>query len=127
MTPDPPSPHGSGEGAAGPTGPSAPEPEPLTESGAARRTRASTVWFATGAALLLLVVLIVFILQNPTRVVVHFIGLSGSLPLGMALLVAAVAGGVLVAITGVVRVTQLRINARRTRRQRSADRSQKPA
>lgn len=82
-------------------------------------TRASAVWVATGAALLLLVMLIVFILQNPTQVVVHFIGLNGRLSLAMAMLIAAVGGGVLVAIAGVARVTQLRMNARRTRRHNS--------
>ena len=71
---------------------------------------------ATGAALLLLILLIVFILQNSTKVEVHFLGMSGTIPLGMALLIAAVGGGVLVAIAGVARVTQLRMNARRTRR-----------
>ena len=84
-------------------------------------TRASAAWVATGAALILLVMLIVFILQNPTQVAVHFIGLSGSLSLGMAMLIAAVGGGVLVAIAGVARVTQLRLNARRTRRLHSGD------
>jgi uncharacterized integral membrane protein len=63
--------------------------------------------------------LIVFILQNSTRVEVHYLGLAGSLPLGMALLIAAVGGGVLVAIAGVARVTQLRMNARRTRHHKS--------
>jgi uncharacterized integral membrane protein len=47
------------------------------------------------------------------------LGLAGSLPLGMALLIAAVGGGVVVAIAGVARVTQLRMNARRTRRHNS--------
>jgi uncharacterized integral membrane protein len=75
---------------------------------------------ATAAALLLLVLLIVFILQNPTRVEVHYLGFSGSLSLGMALFIAAVGGGVLVAISGIARVTQLRLHARRTRRQRPA-------
>jgi uncharacterized integral membrane protein len=74
---------------------------------------------ATAAAVLLLVMLIVFILQNSTRVEVHYLGLAGSLPLGMALLIAAVGGGVLVAIAGVARVTQLRMNARRTRHHNS--------
>jgi uncharacterized integral membrane protein len=37
----------------------------------------------------------------------------------MALLIAAVGGGVLVAIAGVARVTQLRMNARRTRHHKS--------
>jgi uncharacterized integral membrane protein len=59
--------------------------------------------------------LIVFILQNSTRVEVHYLGFAGSLPLGMALLIAAVGGGVVVAIAGVARVTQLRLNVRRTR------------
>jgi uncharacterized integral membrane protein len=71
---------------------------------------------ATAAGLLLLVLLIIFILQNSTKVGVHFFGLTGTIPLGMALLIAAVGGGVVVAIAGVARVTQLRINARRTRR-----------
>jgi uncharacterized integral membrane protein len=71
---------------------------------------------ATAVALVLLVLLIVFILQNSTKVEVQFLGMSGTIPLGMALLIAAVGGGVLVAIAGVARVTQLRLHARRTRR-----------
>jgi uncharacterized integral membrane protein len=54
-----------------------------------------------------------------SRVEVRYLGLAGSLPLGMALLIAAVGGGVVVAIAGVARVTQLRMNARRTRRHNS--------
>ena len=85
-----------------------------------RFTRASAAWVATAAALLFLVMLIVFILQNPTSVEVHYLGFSGSLSLGMALLIAAVGGGVVVAITGIARVTQLRLHARRTRHDRQA-------
>jgi len=87
---------------------------------APRLTRASAAWVATGVALLLLILLIVFILQNSTKVEVQFLGLSGTIPLGMALLIAAVGGGVVVAIAGVARVTQLRMNARRTRRSTSS-------
>lgn len=83
-------------------------------------TRASAVWVAVAAALLLLVLLIVFILQNPTKVNVQFLGGEGTLSLGMALLIAAVAGGVVVAIAGIARVTQLRLNARRIRRSAGA-------
>ena len=60
---------------------------------AARFTRARAVWAATGVALLLLILLIVFMLQNSTKVDVHFLGMSGSIPLGMAVLIAAVGGG----------------------------------
>jgi uncharacterized integral membrane protein len=76
-------------------------------------TRASAAWVATAAALLLLVLLIVFMLQNPLLVPVHYLGLSGSVPLGLALLIAAVGGGVLVAIVGGARVAQLRVRMRR--------------
>ena len=78
-------------------------------------TRASAAWAAVIAALLLSVVLIVFVLQNPTLVVIHFLGWSGSLAVGMAMLIAAVAGGLLVATIGVARLTQLRVREHRTR------------
>jgi len=94
-------------------------PSPTPTDRAPRLTRASAAWVATAVAVLLLVMLIVFILQNSTRVEVHYLGLAGSLPLGMALLIAAVGGGVVVAIAGVARVTQLRMNARRTRHHKS--------
>lgn len=87
---------------------------------APRVTRASAAWVATGVALVLLILLIVFILQNSTKVDVQFLGMSGTIPLGMALLVAAVAGGVVVAIAGVARVTQLRMSARRIRQSTSS-------
>lgn len=99
------------------------EPQATTRRGAPADkaqglTRASAAWVGTAATLLLLVMLIVFILQNPTRVEVSYLGFTGSLPLGVALLLAAVGGGVLVAIAGVSRVLQLRMNARRIRRQK---------
>jgi uncharacterized integral membrane protein len=95
------------------------EPGP-SATRAPRVTRASATWAATGVALLLLILLIVFILQNSTKVEVHFLGLSGTISLGMALLIAAVGGGVVVAIAGVARITQLRMNARRTRQSTSS-------
>ncbi len=113
MTEDPPHAPASDEGPAGSPSPEAGSPPAPTTR---RPTRASAVWAATGTALLLLVLLIVFILQNSTKVSVHFLWLTGGIPLGMALLIAAVGGGVLVAIAGAARVTQLRWSARRTRR-----------
>ena len=82
---------------------------------APRLTRASAAWASIVGALLLSVVLIVFVLQNPTTVVIHFLGWSGSLAVGMAMLIAAVTGGLLVARIGVARLTQLRVRANRTR------------
>ena len=111
MTTDPQSP--SSARPAGSAG-STPPARPAGNSPAL--TRLSAAWVATAVALLLLVLLIIFILQNPARVEVHFLGLAGSVPLGMAMLMAAVVGGLAVAVAGVGRITQLRMNARRTRR-----------
>jgi uncharacterized integral membrane protein len=83
---------------------------------AAATTRAAAAWFATAAALVLLVLLVILMLQNRQPVEVRYIGFTGSLPLGTALLVAAVGGAAVVTIVGVVRLTQLRIGARRARR-----------
>ncbi|HEX9228969.1 MAG TPA: LapA family protein [Arthrobacter sp.] len=71
------------------------------------------IWVAVSVGLVLLVLLIIFILQNQDRVTVQYMGVSGELSLGMALFIAAVAGGLLVAIAGAVRILQLRIQRRR--------------
>jgi uncharacterized integral membrane protein len=99
-----------------PTASTAPTAGSPSADGAPPLTRASALWVATAAALLLLILLIVFMLQNTTKVEVHLLGMSATMSLGMALLIAAVGGGVVVAIAGVARVAQLRMNARRTRR-----------
>jgi hypothetical protein len=57
-----------------------------------------------------------FIPQKSQRVDVSFYGVHGHLPLGVALLLAAVFGVLLVVIRGIGRMTQLRLTARRHRR-----------
>lgn len=81
-----------------------------------RTTRAGVIWAAVIVALLALILLIIFILQNQQPVQVLFLGLGGSVSLGMALFIAAVAGGILVAAAGAARIIQLRSNARGIRR-----------
>ncbi len=78
---------------------------------AAGGTRASAVWTGVAVASLLGVLLLVFILQNTTRVPVHFLGAHGHFPLAIGLLVAAVAGACIVLIPGIVRIAQLRRRA----------------
>ena len=87
----------------------APAPEPR------QVTRAGMVWAAVACALVVLILLIAFILQNQDYVQVKFFGLQGSVPLGIALFIAAVGGGVLVAIAGAARIIQLRLAAHRQR------------
>lgn len=70
------------------------------------------VWVAVIAGLILLVLLIIFILQNQDRVTVNYMGVAGELSLGMALFIASVGGGIVVAIAGAVRILQLRSQRR---------------
>ncbi len=78
------------------------------------------VWVAVASALVVLSLLIAFILQNQEYVQVKFFGLAGSVPLGVALFIAAVGGGVLVAVAGAARIIQLRLAAHRRRVGRKA-------
>jgi uncharacterized integral membrane protein len=78
-----------------------------------RRTRISGTWVAIVVAAIVLVFLLVFILQNQDNATVSFLGFSGTLPLGVALLFATIAGALLVALVGTARILQLRRRVRR--------------
>jgi len=64
-------------------------------------------------AAVVLLLLLVFILENGRTVDVAYFGFHGHLPLGVALLLAAVFGVLLVAIPGYGRIIQLRRAAKR--------------
>lgn len=64
----------------------------------------------------LLLFLLIFILQNGHEVAVSYLGANGHVPLGVALLLAAVCGALLVVLAGMARILQLRTTARRHRR-----------
>jgi lipopolysaccharide assembly protein A len=79
-------------------------------------TRTSMVWTMVGIGVVLLIAILVFILQNGQRARVRFLMVDGTLPLGVALLFAALLGALLVLVAGAARVLQLRVMARRHRR-----------
>jgi uncharacterized integral membrane protein len=89
-----------------------------------RRTRLSSLWTASALFALVLLLLLVFILENSHRVEISYFGANGHLPLGIALLMAAVLGVLLAVIPGAGRIIQLRITARRHRK---ADNTTAPA
>jgi lipopolysaccharide assembly protein A len=80
-----------------------------------RRTRIGGMWIASALFALVLLLLLIFILENGQRVNIGYFGAHGHLPLGVALLLAAVLGVLLVVIPGTGRIVQLRITARRHR------------
>jgi uncharacterized integral membrane protein len=81
-----------------------------------KRTRTSGLWVAVGFFAVVLLLLLIFILQNGTQVSVNYLGAHGHLPLGVALLLSAVCGVLLVVLAGAARISQLRTVARRHRR-----------
>jgi uncharacterized integral membrane protein len=113
-----------GASAAASTEPNAPgvpaartEPEPAADQEhyqKVRRTRFSGIWVAFTVAAVVLLILLVFIVENGQRVNIAFFGAHGHLPLGVALLLAAICGILLVAIPGYGRILQLRRALRRS-------------
>lgn len=100
-----PAPHGSNGEAARP--PSQPAKVP--------RTRTAAAWVGICATALGFVVLVIFMLQNTGRTEVSFLWLQGSLPLAVALLIAAVGAALVATTVGAARIAQLRRLIRRRR------------
>jgi uncharacterized integral membrane protein len=74
--------------------------------------RAGHYWAALIPGMLALAVVLIFVFQNLQRTKVSFLMLSGSTPLGLMLVVAALLGGLAVFGLGSVRIMQLRKLAR---------------
>jgi uncharacterized integral membrane protein len=80
---------------------------------AVKFTRTASVWTSLTAGFLILIVLLIFITQNTTSADFTFLGLHWSLPLGVAILLAAVSGGLITVLVGTARMYQLRRAAKR--------------
>lgn len=77
------------------------------------RTRTSAAFKSFIAGTVVLALLLVFILENTARTRITYFGASGHMPLGVALLLAAIAGALLSGILGTVRILQLRRRIKR--------------
>jgi uncharacterized integral membrane protein len=88
--------------------PPAPPPAAHREVRRMRRTRISGLWVGVTLAAVVLLILLVFIIENGTTVDIAFFGAHGRLPLGVALLLAAICGVLVVAVPGYGRIIQLR-------------------
>jgi lipopolysaccharide assembly protein A len=100
---------------AAPEKPAPPPSHPLPQH-RIKRTRTGGIWVAVGFFAVILLLLLIFILQNGQKVDISYMGMHGHLPLGVALLLAAVCGVLLVVLAGTARISQLRATARRHRR-----------
>src|ERR1700731_716041 len=99
-----------------PASPSQPPPRPTRapDSGvkpaepAIGFTRAGALWTALIAGFLILILLLIFLAQNTADTPFAFLSFHWSLPLGVAILLAAVGGGLLTVAVGTARIIQLR-------------------
>lgn len=90
--------------------PPSPDPGNATEP---KLTRAGALWSALILGFLVLIVLLIFIAQNTEPVPMTFLAWHWSLPTGVAILGAAVAGGLLTVAAGSARIFQLRRAAKK--------------
>jgi len=110
-------------------GPDTPEPAsqvPARQAPArhvVRRTRIDGIWVAAALFAVVLLLLLIFILENSQSGSIGYFGAHRHLPLGVALLLAAVLGVLLVVIPGTARILQLRVVARRDRRMDASSRA----
>jgi uncharacterized integral membrane protein len=102
----------------------APGTEPITGSreaaraqsgGEIPRTRTARAHNALIAGAIVLILLLVFIIENTRSVKISYFGAGFHLPLGVALLLAAIAGALIVGIVGTARIVQLRRRIRGSR------------
>lgn len=72
------------------------------------RTRISSAWVGVIAGAVVLILLLVFILQNTRPVEISYFGATGRMPLGVALLLATIGGLLLAGAVASLRIWQLR-------------------
>ena len=81
-----------------------------------RPSRLGGLWILLTSGAVVLLLLLIFILENGREVEIAYFGVHGHLPLGVALLLAAIFGILLVVVPGGGRMLQLRMAARRQAR-----------
>jgi putative membrane protein len=90
-------------------------PPAAADRGRVPRTRTGAAWLGICTAAVVLVVVIVFMLQNTGSVEITFLWMHGSVPLALALLTAGVGVAITAMAVGEARIGQLRRVARRHR------------
>ncbi|MDO5032494.1 lipopolysaccharide assembly LapA domain-containing protein [Corynebacterium sp.] len=86
------------------------------DAGKVKGSFAASTWIALIVGFLLLIVLIIFILQNQQKVPMNFLNWSAEFPAGIAYLISAIAGALIMALVGMWRMFELRRQVRKQAR-----------
>jgi len=93
---------------------SAPAKKPKTPESAVKFTRTAALWTALVLGFLILILLLVFVIQNDTPVDIVLLGWKlHQVHLGVTILLAAIAGGLLTFAVATTRILQLRLAAKK--------------
>jgi uncharacterized integral membrane protein len=97
-------------------GDAGPSPVGASAEHVLERTRLGGVWVAIGCFAVVLVFFLFFITQNNSLVSISFLWIHVQMYLGVALVLSAVGGALLVTFAGMARILQLRSRARKHQR-----------
>ncbi|NMD56240.1 MULTISPECIES: lipopolysaccharide assembly LapA domain-containing protein [Tsukamurella] len=78
-----------------------------------KHTRSAALWTGLVGGAVVLLLLLVFIVQNQQNTEINLIFWTATLPLGVSLLIAAIGGALLVGLAGALRIVQLRRAAKK--------------
>jgi putative membrane protein len=84
------------------------------------RTRTGATWVGICVGAIVLVALVIFMMQNTAQVDVTFLGMHGSAPLALMLLIAGVGVGIIALVVGTLRIGQLKRRIRAVNRNAAA-------
>ncbi|MEO2095741.1 MAG: lipopolysaccharide assembly protein LapA domain-containing protein [Brachybacterium sp.] len=79
--------------------------------------KTATTWIALILGAIVLVLLLIFVIQNNVSAGFQYFGAEFDLPLGVAMLLAAIAGALVMALVGSVRMIQMGWTIRKLRKQ----------
>ena len=96
-----------------PAAPEPPAPSPPLSVSEVKFTRTAALWSSLIVGFLILTILLIFIAQNTESTSFAFLGWRWSLPAGVAILMAAVSGGLVTVLAGAARIFQLRRAAKK--------------
>ena len=81
-----------------------------------RPSRTSGAWVGLIGSIVLMILLVVFVVQNTETTNIKFLGFDGRAPLAVALLIAATVGMAIAALIGSLRIIQLRRRVRQEKK-----------